>query len=113
MPQLNDKASHTVSKWTVQRSLHRMGFRIDRPTRVPLLNAHHRELRIWRQAHEAMDPACQVETVQEQDSSIMVYGVFSSNGCEVLCTNLPQFNSVRRVARSSPQSIYVVLLFAE
>ncbi|GFU29330.1 HTH_Tnp_Tc3_2 domain-containing protein [Trichonephila clavipes] len=42
----NDGASRTVSKWTVQRSLHRMGFGSRRPTRVPLLNAHHRAARL-------------------------------------------------------------------
>ncbi|GFW63731.1 HTH_Tnp_Tc3_2 domain-containing protein [Trichonephila clavipes] len=40
--QLNDGASSTVSKRTVQRSLHGMGFGSRRPTRVPLLNARHR-----------------------------------------------------------------------
>ncbi|GBM04891.1 hypothetical protein AVEN_252830-1 [Araneus ventricosus] len=34
-------------------------------------------LRIWRQAHEAMDPACQVGTVQGHGGSIMVWGVLS------------------------------------
>ncbi|GBL82581.1 Transposable element Tc1 transposase [Araneus ventricosus] len=34
-------------------------------------------LRIWRQAHEAMDNACQVGTVQGHGGSIMVWGVFS------------------------------------
>ncbi|GBN16436.1 hypothetical protein AVEN_205339-1 [Araneus ventricosus] len=37
--QLNQGTSRTVSKRTVQRSLHRMGFGSRRPTRVPLLNA--------------------------------------------------------------------------
>ncbi|GBM15452.1 hypothetical protein AVEN_142115-1 [Araneus ventricosus] len=32
---------------------------------------------IWRQAHEAMDFACQVGTVQGHDGSIMVWGVLS------------------------------------
>ncbi|GFW50485.1 HTH_Tnp_Tc3_2 domain-containing protein [Trichonephila clavipes] len=52
---LNDGASRTVSKRTVELSLHRMGFGSHRPTRVPLLNAQHqaahlawaRELRDW------------------------------------------------------------------
>ncbi|GFS72429.1 HTH_Tnp_Tc3_2 domain-containing protein [Trichonephila clavipes] len=39
--QLNDGVSRTVSKRTVQRSLHRMGFESRRPKRVPLLNARH------------------------------------------------------------------------
>ncbi|GFV82146.1 HTH_Tnp_Tc3_2 domain-containing protein [Trichonephila clavipes] len=38
---LNDGASRKVSKWTVQRSLPRMGFGSRRSTRVPLLNARH------------------------------------------------------------------------
>ncbi|GFX69386.1 HTH_Tnp_Tc3_2 domain-containing protein [Trichonephila clavipes] len=93
-----------VSKWTVQRSLHRKGFGSHRPTRVPLLDTRHwaarlawakdhrgwsvedwellawsddspfrllnanGKLRIWRQAHEAMDPTCQVGTVQGHGS---------------------------------------------
>ncbi|GBN62545.1 hypothetical protein AVEN_259773-1 [Araneus ventricosus] len=88
-------ASRTVSKRTVPRLPHFLGFGIRRPTRVPLINASHRaarlvwarehrkwtledwkrvawsdesrfrllhedgRLRIWRQALEAMDPACQ------------------------------------------------------
>ncbi|GFU17575.1 HTH_Tnp_Tc3_2 domain-containing protein [Trichonephila clavipes] len=43
---LNDGASRTVNKRTVQRSLHRMGFESNRPTRVPLLNARHRAARL-------------------------------------------------------------------
>ncbi|GFV63969.1 HTH_Tnp_Tc3_2 domain-containing protein [Trichonephila clavipes] len=39
--QLNDSASRTVSKRTVQHSLPRMGFGSHQPTRVPLLNARH------------------------------------------------------------------------
>ncbi|GFU40383.1 transposable element Tc1 transposase [Trichonephila clavipes] len=44
-------------------------------SRFRLLNTDER-LRIWRQAHEAMDPACHVGTVQGHDGSIMVWGVF-------------------------------------
>ncbi|GFV13614.1 HTH_Tnp_Tc3_2 domain-containing protein [Trichonephila clavipes] len=40
--QLSDGASRTVSKWTVQRSLQRMGFGSRQPTRIPLFNARHR-----------------------------------------------------------------------
>ncbi|GFW44575.1 HTH_Tnp_Tc3_2 domain-containing protein [Trichonephila clavipes] len=40
--QLNDDTSRTVSKRTVQCSLHRVGFGSRRSTRVSLLNAHHR-----------------------------------------------------------------------
>ncbi|GFW25446.1 HTH_Tnp_Tc3_2 domain-containing protein [Trichonephila clavipes] len=50
--QLNQGASCRVSKRTVQRSLHRMGFGNRRPTRVPLLNAHHRAARLaWAKEH--------------------------------------------------------------
>ncbi|GFX11323.1 transposable element Tcb2 transposase [Trichonephila clavipes] len=45
-------------------------------SRFRLLNADGR-LRILRQAHEAMDPACQVGIVQEHGGSIMARGVFS------------------------------------
>ncbi|GBN69268.1 Transposable element Tcb2 transposase [Araneus ventricosus] len=45
-------------------------------SRFQLLHADGR-LRIWRQAHEAVDPACQVGTVQGHGASIMVWGVFS------------------------------------
>ncbi|GFV34904.1 HTH_Tnp_Tc3_2 domain-containing protein [Trichonephila clavipes] len=94
--QLNDGETRTVRKRNVQRSLHRMGFGSRRPTRVLLLNARHRavrlawarehrncrvedskrvawseesrfrllnadgRLRIWSQAHEALDIACPV-----------------------------------------------------
>ncbi|GFW77030.1 transposable element Tc1 transposase [Trichonephila clavipes] len=97
---LNDSASRTVIKRTVQRSFHRLGFGGRRPTKVPLINARHwaarlvwerdykdwnvedwksvawsdesrfRQLkadgrmRIWRQAHEVMDPACQCQYVE-------------------------------------------------
>ncbi|GBO03174.1 hypothetical protein AVEN_84022-1 [Araneus ventricosus] len=44
--------------------------------RFRLLHAEAR-LRIWRQALEVMDPACQVGTVQGHGSSIMIWGVFS------------------------------------
>ncbi|GFX51576.1 HTH_Tnp_Tc3_2 domain-containing protein [Trichonephila clavipes] len=46
--QLNDGDSRTVSKRTVQRSLHPMGLGSRRPTRVPLLNARHQAARlVW------------------------------------------------------------------
>ncbi|GFU96424.1 HTH_Tnp_Tc3_2 domain-containing protein [Trichonephila clavipes] len=104
--QLNAGASRTISKLTVQCSLHRMGFGSRRPTREPLFatelhvlsgEREHRNwsvedwkrvarsdesrfrllnvdgrLRISRQAHETMDPACQVETTQGHGCSIMV-----------------------------------------
>ncbi|GFU65731.1 HTH_Tnp_Tc3_2 domain-containing protein [Trichonephila clavipes] len=46
LAQLYDGASRTVSKRTVQRSLHRMGFRSCRSMRPPLLNARHRAARL-------------------------------------------------------------------
>ncbi|GFU80776.1 HTH_Tnp_Tc3_2 domain-containing protein [Trichonephila clavipes] len=50
--QLNDGASHTVSKRTMQSLLHRMGFGSSRPTRVPLLNARYRAaLLVWAREH--------------------------------------------------------------
>ncbi|GFW69598.1 HTH_Tnp_Tc3_2 domain-containing protein [Trichonephila clavipes] len=57
--QLNDGGSRTVSKQTV------LGKRVvwSDESRFRLLNADGR-LRIWRQAHEAMNPAYQVGTVQ-------------------------------------------------
>ncbi|GFV58510.1 HTH_Tnp_Tc3_2 domain-containing protein [Trichonephila clavipes] len=60
-----------------------------------LLNADGR-LIIWGQVHEAMDPACQVGTVQGHRGSIMVWDVFSWHcfGSFDACTILPQCNSV-------------------
>ncbi|GFS83383.1 transposable element Tc1 transposase [Trichonephila clavipes] len=51
-PQLNDGASRTVSKRTVKRSLHRVGYGSRRPTRVPLLNVRHRAACLaWARKH--------------------------------------------------------------
>ncbi|GFU45845.1 HTH_Tnp_Tc3_2 domain-containing protein [Trichonephila clavipes] len=44
--QLNDGASRTVSKRTVQQSLLRIIFGSRRPTRIPLLNARHQAGRL-------------------------------------------------------------------
>ncbi|GBM09781.1 hypothetical protein AVEN_101819-1 [Araneus ventricosus] len=50
--QPNQGASRTVSKRTVQRSFHRMGFGSRRPMRVPLLNTRHRAARLaWAREH--------------------------------------------------------------
>ncbi|GBL86930.1 hypothetical protein AVEN_172034-1 [Araneus ventricosus] len=50
--QLNQGASRTDSKRTVQSSLQRMGFGSRRPTRVPLLNARHRAAHLaWAREH--------------------------------------------------------------
>ncbi|GFT32450.1 HTH_Tnp_Tc3_2 domain-containing protein [Trichonephila clavipes] len=50
--QLNDGASRTVSKRTVQRLLHHMGFRSRRPTRISLLSACHQPARLtWAREH--------------------------------------------------------------
>ncbi|GFT30235.1 HTH_Tnp_Tc3_2 domain-containing protein [Trichonephila clavipes] len=101
--QFYDGSSHTVSKWTVHRLLHHKGFGSDLREyhssmiaiglhvwsvedwnrlawrdeyRFRLLNAD-RRLRIRRQAHEVMDPACQVKIVLEHCGSIMVWDVLS------------------------------------
>ncbi|GFX33108.1 uncharacterized protein TNCV_5042761 [Trichonephila clavipes] len=58
-------------------------------------------LRIWRQANEAMDPAFYIGTVQGHGGSIVVWGAFSWHslfGIFSACTNLHQYNLVRRVA---------------
>ncbi|GBM53755.1 Transposable element Tcb2 transposase [Araneus ventricosus] len=52
------------------------------------------KLRIWRQVHEAMDPACQVGTVQGHGGSIMVWGVFSWQFLVLVPTSL---NAIRYV----------------
>ncbi|GFX76368.1 HTH_Tnp_Tc3_2 domain-containing protein [Trichonephila clavipes] len=50
--QLNDSASRTVSKQTMQCLLRRLGFGSRRCTRLPLLNAHHRATRLaWAREH--------------------------------------------------------------
>ena len=50
--QMNDGASHTVSKKTVQRSLHLKVFGNRRSTRVSLFNARHRAaLLAWAREH--------------------------------------------------------------
>ncbi|GFW06005.1 HTH_Tnp_Tc3_2 domain-containing protein [Trichonephila clavipes] len=63
-------------------------------SRFRLLNTD-RRLKIWRQAHEVMDPASQVGTVQGHGGSIMFWGALGIFGA---CTNLPQCNTVHRVA---------------
>ncbi|GFW34759.1 uncharacterized protein TNCV_953871 [Trichonephila clavipes] len=64
-----------------------------------LLNTDER-LRIWRQAHEAIDPACQVGTVQGHGGSMMVWDDFLRNffGIFCACTNLIQCNTKSRLA---------------
>ncbi|GFV31569.1 hypothetical protein TNCV_4938801 [Trichonephila clavipes] len=42
-------------------------------------------LRIWRQAHEAMDPTCQVGTVPGHGGSIIVWGVFRGTVWDLWC----------------------------
>ncbi|GFU06902.1 HTH_Tnp_Tc3_2 domain-containing protein [Trichonephila clavipes] len=50
--QLNGSTSRTISKWTVQRSLHHMGFGSHRSKRVPLFNARHQSARlVWSREH--------------------------------------------------------------
>ncbi|GFX94209.1 uncharacterized protein TNCV_4292541 [Trichonephila clavipes] len=81
-----------------------------------LINADGR-LRIWRQAHEAMDPAWKVGTVQGHGGSFMVWGVFSWHCLGSLVHVPTSFNvlvdsMVRRVSRWSTASVYVGLLSA-
>ncbi|GFW44778.1 transposable element Tc1 transposase [Trichonephila clavipes] len=64
-----------------------------------LLNTDER-LKIRRQAHEAMDPACQVGTEQGHGVSIIVWGIFS----------LHCLGSLVRVPTSSNAIRYVELL---
>lgn len=48
----NNGDQKKVSQHTVQRSLLRMGLRSRRPSRVPLLTAHHRQQRLqWAREH--------------------------------------------------------------
>ncbi|XP_054713452.1 uncharacterized protein LOC129222915 [Uloborus diversus] len=50
--QYNAGASGSVSEHTVQRTLLDMGLRSRRPTRVPLLTNHHRQLHLqWAREH--------------------------------------------------------------
>ncbi|GFU97385.1 HTH_Tnp_Tc3_2 domain-containing protein [Trichonephila clavipes] len=53
-----------------------------------LLNADGRP-RIWREAHEGLDPTCQVETVQGHGGSIMVCGVFCGTVWDLWCVYQP------------------------
>lgn len=48
-------------------------------SRFQLFHADGRH-RVWRTPHEAMDPACQVGTVQAGGLSVMVWGAFSWHG---------------------------------
>ena len=48
-------------------------------SRYQLFHADGRH-RVWRTPHEAMDPACQVGTVQAGGLSVMVWGAFSWHG---------------------------------
>ncbi|GFX67704.1 HTH_Tnp_Tc3_2 domain-containing protein [Trichonephila clavipes] len=57
-------------------------------TRIRLLNADGR-LKIWRQAHEAMDLACQFGIVQGHCDSIIVWDVFSGHCLGCLCVYQP------------------------
>ncbi|GFW51393.1 HTH_Tnp_Tc3_2 domain-containing protein [Trichonephila clavipes] len=53
LTQLNDGATRTASKWTVQLSLQRMGFGSRQPTRGLLLNARHRAAHLaWAREHK-------------------------------------------------------------
>jgi len=65
-------------------------------SRFRLMNADGR-LRIWRQAHEAMDPTCQVGTVQGHGGSILVWGVFSWHCLGSLVCVPTSVNAIRYV----------------
>ncbi|GFV65302.1 transposable element Tc1 transposase [Trichonephila clavipes] len=54
-------------------------------------------LRIWRQVHETMDPACQVGTVHGPGSLIMVRGVFSWYHLGSLVRGPISLNAIRYV----------------
>ncbi|GFW78459.1 HTH_Tnp_Tc3_2 domain-containing protein [Trichonephila clavipes] len=93
---LNDVDSPRVSKRTVRRSLHRMGLESRdyestiaqcSPSDCSSCKGKSVEWSVedWKrvawsdesQFHEALDPACQVETVHGHGGSIIVWGVFS------------------------------------
>ncbi|GFV53023.1 transposable element Tc1 transposase [Trichonephila clavipes] len=65
-------------------------------SRFRLFNADWR-LRIGHQAHEALDPACQVRTVQRNGGSIRVPGVFSWYCLGSLVRVPPSLNAIRYV----------------
>ncbi|GFX50899.1 transposable element Tcb2 transposase [Trichonephila clavipes] len=65
-------------------------------SRFRLLNADGR-LRIWRKAHEAMDPACLVGTVQGHGGLLMVWGAFSRHCFGYFVRVLTFLNAVRYV----------------
>ncbi|GFW48060.1 hypothetical protein TNCV_2402471 [Trichonephila clavipes] len=90
----NELASRTVSKRTVQISLLHMGFGSHRPTRVPLLNPRHRtvllawtdmRLRIWCQAQESMNSACQVGTEHGMMAQSRSYVFFRGTDWDLWC----------------------------
>ncbi|GFW81438.1 uncharacterized protein TNCV_377861 [Trichonephila clavipes] len=88
------KARHRAARRAWEKSaeteVSRTGKRVawSDETLIRLLNANGR-LRIWRQAHEAMDPACQVGTVQGNGGSIMVKGVFRGTVYDLWCVYQP------------------------
>ncbi|GFU55636.1 transposable element Tcb2 transposase [Trichonephila clavipes] len=97
-----DGASHAVSKQTLQRLFHRIGFGSRRPTRVPLLNARFRaalliRARERRQAREAMDPACQVRIVQGHCGSVMIWDVYLGHCLGSLVRVPTSLNEIRYV----------------
>ncbi|GFW67982.1 transposable element Tc1 transposase [Trichonephila clavipes] len=57
-------------------------------SRFRLLNVYGRR-RIWRQAHEVMDPTCQVGSVQGHGGSIMVWDVFRGTFRDLWCVFQP------------------------
>ncbi|GFS76161.1 transposable element Tcb2 transposase [Trichonephila clavipes] len=78
-------------------------------SRFRLLNADGR-LRIWRQVHETMDPACQVGTVQGHSGSIMVWGVFSRH-CLGSLVSVPIFLNAIHYVELQGDHLYPFMLF--
>ncbi|GFX14916.1 DUF4817 domain-containing protein [Trichonephila clavipes] len=73
------------------------------------------QLRIWHQAHEAIDLSCQVGTAQGHGDSIMVCGLISRPCLGSLVHEPTSLNAIRYVelvAGRAPPSVYAVLLFA-
>ncbi|GFX27473.1 hypothetical protein TNCV_4995291 [Trichonephila clavipes] len=64
-------------------------------------------------ADDAMDPACQVGTVQGHEGSIMVWGVFSWHSLGSLVLLQTSLNAIPYIELlGDPPSVYAVLLSA-
>ncbi|GFX14827.1 transposable element Tc1 transposase [Trichonephila clavipes] len=77
-------------------------------SRFRLLNINGR-LRICRQAHEAMDPACQVGTVQGHGGSIMAWGVFLGH-CLGSLLHVPTSHNAIRYVELLDDHLYPLIL---